>query len=164
MNLGIKRFIKDSRGAVLVEAAIVLPFMLLLLGGAAEFGRFFYTYNTLAKATRVSARYISSQCVSTGRLSSARNLAVYGNAAGTGTSILPNLTASNVVLCSPEPDGTCRPLESDDTPETITVRIDNYTYQPIIPIGPLEDLVGFEIVPSTTIKYLVTTPIVGGCS
>ncbi len=153
MNLGLKRFTKDSRGAALAEAAIVLPFMLLLLGGTAEFGRLFYTYNTLAKATRVSARYISSQCLSTGRLSSARNLAVYGNAAGTGTSILPNLSAANVVV-SP----------TSGTPETITVSIDNYTYQPIFSIEPLEDLVGFEIAPSTTIKYLVTTPIVGGCS
>lgn len=165
MKLSLKRFVKDGRGAVLVETALVLPLLLLLLAASAELGRFIYTYNTLAKATRASARYLSNKCLSDSRISSAKNLAAYGTTT-TGTSILPNLSAGNVVVCSgaPERNEACTPPPSNTTPEMITVRIDDYTYQLIIPVGPLADLASFEIAPSTTIKYFVTAPIVGGCS
>lgn len=152
MKFSLKRFRDDNCGAILAETAIVLPMMLLLLAAAAEFGRLYYTYNTLSKATRVSARYISSRCLFSDNITEAENLAVYGNTAGTGTAILPNLTTANVVV-----------NPTSGTPETITVSIDNYTYQPLLPLGGIVSLVNLEIDPSTTIKYLVTTPIVGGC-
>lgn len=46
-------------GAVAVEFALVLPLLLLAVGGAVELGRAFWFYDALSKATRDSARYLS---------------------------------------------------------------------------------------------------------
>src|SRR6266446_4923964 len=54
------RLTKDERGSSVVELAIVFPILLLLFVGAAELGRLFYTYTTLAKATKTGARYLSN--------------------------------------------------------------------------------------------------------
>lgn len=143
MRLKIKNFIKCSRGAILVEAAIVLPIFLLLLGATAEFGRFFYTYNTLSKATRASARFISKRQLEDGNnLQLARNIAVYGNTSASGNTIMQGLTTGNIVI-----------TPTTGTPETITVSVQNFVYQPIFAIGVGE----IPISPSTTIKYLFTT-------
>ena len=47
---------RNDAGAQLVELAIVLPVLLMLFGAAAEFGRYYYEYTTLAKASRSAAR------------------------------------------------------------------------------------------------------------
>jgi Flp pilus assembly protein TadG len=52
--------LRGRRGSATVELAIVFPILLLLFVGAAELGRMFYTYTTLAKATKAGARYLSS--------------------------------------------------------------------------------------------------------
>lgn len=46
-------------GAALVEAAIVIPVMLIIMAGVFELGRAFYAYHTLDHAVRVSARYVA---------------------------------------------------------------------------------------------------------
>src|SRR5881296_2589791 len=43
-----------------IELAVVLPILVLLFAGATELGRLFYTYTTLAKATKIGARYLST--------------------------------------------------------------------------------------------------------
>ena len=53
----VRRFFSRENGTHMVELAIVLPVMLMLLGGIAEFGRFFYTYTTLTNAVRAGARH-----------------------------------------------------------------------------------------------------------
>lgn len=50
---------RSERGAAAVEFAVILPILLLVVGGAVEFGRAFWFYDTLSKATRDAARYIS---------------------------------------------------------------------------------------------------------
>ncbi len=78
-----------QRGSAVVELAIVLPLLLLIFLGTAEFGRALFQYNTLTKAVRDGARYISQHSLkgSTGVVdvpSSAvavvetKNLVVYG--------------------------------------------------------------------------------------
>jgi Flp pilus assembly protein TadG len=70
----------------MIEFAIVLPILLILFVGSAELGRLFYTYTTLAKATDVGARYLSTQrdAASTDAATvaavklKAENLVVYG--------------------------------------------------------------------------------------
>lgn len=52
-----------ERGAAAVEMAIVLPLLLLLLGGIVDFGRAFYTKNILTNAAREGARAASSASV-----------------------------------------------------------------------------------------------------
>jgi len=49
-----------EKGSAVVELAIVFPILLLLFVGTAELGRLFYTYTTLAKATKSGARYLSN--------------------------------------------------------------------------------------------------------
>jgi len=48
-----------SRGAAIVEFAIVLPVLLILLFGITELGRALYQQNTLYKAVQNGARYLA---------------------------------------------------------------------------------------------------------
>ena len=57
----LPNFLLRERGSSTVELALVFPILLLLFVGTAELGRLFYTYTTLAKATKVGARYLSVQ-------------------------------------------------------------------------------------------------------
>jgi Flp pilus assembly protein TadG len=93
-----------AEGNELIEFALVLPLLILLLAGTVEFGRAFYTYNILTKSVRNAARYLSASQVSLSGVVSAvhveraRNLAMYGNVAGTGPLLLPNLNAGNITV------------------------------------------------------------------
>jgi len=146
-------FRKNQDGTAFAEAAIVLPLLLLMLGAAAEIGRFMYYYNTLDKATRASARYICTRELDSAKtsvnLNAAKNLAIYGNTAGTGVKVLPdtNLTTGNVAI-----------TPTTGTPQTVTVSITGYSYVPIFAIGPMQSL-AISITPSTTMRYLVNTPV-----
>jgi len=151
-----RRFVLDERGTSMIELAIVLPIMLLLMASIAEFGRFFYTYTTLAKATRAGARYIAAQPYACGtyRLQ-ARNLVVCGKptCAGGDAPVVKNLTISNV-------DITTTPGEVT-LPDKVTVAISGYRYQTIFGIGGLTGGVvdlNIPVAPSTTMKYLLTDP------
>ncbi len=55
----LSRIVKREDGSSMIELAIMLPILLILFAGTAELGRLFYTYTTLAKATKVGARYLS---------------------------------------------------------------------------------------------------------
>src|SRR4051812_20192755 len=57
-RLRIKRLARRERGVQMAEMAIILPLFLILFATTAEFGRFFYEYSTLAKATRAGSRYL----------------------------------------------------------------------------------------------------------
>ena len=73
------RFLKvrwlDERGTQLVELSLVVPVMILLFGAVAEFGRFFYTYATLAKAARAASRYAITRPFDATNLGAAKSLA-----------------------------------------------------------------------------------------
>ena len=51
---------KGERGQEMVEAALVLPVLLLLFLSLLETGKVIYSYNTLAHAAREGARYGST--------------------------------------------------------------------------------------------------------
>ncbi len=156
--LWLSRFRRDERGVQLVEAALVIPIMLLLFGAVAEFGRYFYEYTTAAKAARVGARYLVSKSVSssTNYEAQAKNLVVYGNIAGTGTAVLPGLTAANVQV--DYIGGT------SGVPDVVKVSIINYQHQSIVNLGALLKnnalSTNVDVKPSVTMRYLLTTPSV----
>jgi hypothetical protein len=50
---------RSDRGASLIETALVLPLLLLLVGGIVDFGFAFNNYITITNATREGARYAS---------------------------------------------------------------------------------------------------------
>lgn len=96
---------RRSRGIAVVEFVITAPFLLLLLLAGAELGRAFVQYATLSHSIRDSARFVSDNAINgtTGVvdldntvITQARNLAVYGNVAGSGNAKLPNYQPSHV--------------------------------------------------------------------
>jgi Flp pilus assembly protein TadG len=93
----------------MVEFAIASPVLLLLLFAIAELGRAFVQFSQLAAAARDADRYLASKAISdgtgvvsiTGAVSAAvKNLAVYGNAAGSGAPLLPDLATSQVTIAA----------------------------------------------------------------
>ena len=154
----LNRFRRDEQGVQLLEIAIVIPILLVLFAAVAEFGRYFYEYTTLAKGSRIGARYLASKSVmsSTDYKALAKNLVVYGNTAGTGEPILDGLTADNVTVTYA--GGTV------GLPETVTVSITGYQHDPLFDLGGLlnnDDLsLAIEVKPSVTFRFLLTTPSV----
>src|SRR5215218_7626932 len=82
----LSRKARHESGSSTVELAIIFPILMILFVGSAELGRLFYTYTTLAKATKVGARYLSvSRDVVNGNVTekanaknAARNMVVCG--------------------------------------------------------------------------------------
>ena len=63
----LPRQTRRERAAAAVEMAIVLPLLLLIVGGIIDFGRFFYTQNIVVNAAREGARsralgYTTADC------------------------------------------------------------------------------------------------------
>lgn len=149
-----RRFARSERGTQLVELAIVLPIVLMTMGAVAEFGRFFYTYQTLAKATRTGARYLTTESAAGTADAKAKNLVVYGNEAGTGTPVLSGLVGTNVRVT--------RTGGTSAFPERITVRIEGYTYKPVFDLGKLIGSptlsLRVPVSPSTTMRYFSSIP------
>lgn len=156
--LWLSRFRSDERGVQLLEAAIVIPILLVLFGAVAEFGRYFYEYTTAAKAARVGARYLASKSVNSAinYESQAKNLVVYGNIGGTGSPVLPGLSVANVQV-----DYVGGPA---GVPDVVKVSIVNYQHQSIIDIGKMLNNTALstnvDVKPSVTMRYLLTTPSV----
>ena len=81
-----------------MEFAILAPLLVLLAFGISEAGRALYQYNTLAKATRDAARYLTSLPPGSGH-AAAKCLAVYGNRTCSGDVLAPRLTIGMVSVC-----------------------------------------------------------------
>lgn len=155
--LWLSRFRSDERGVQLLEAAIVIPILLVLFGAVAEFGRYFYEYTTAAKAARVGARFLVSKSAtsSINYEAQAKNLVVYGNIAGTGSPVLPGMTTNNVDV---------QYVGGTGIPELIKVSIVNYQHQSIVNLGALLKnntlSTNVDVKPSVTMRYLLTQPSV----
>ena len=154
----LNRFRRDEQGVQLLEMAIVIPILLVLFAGVAEFGRYFHEYTTLAKASRVGARYLVGKSVnsSINYETIVKNIVVYGNAAGSGSPILNGLTVDNVQVTYVGPVA--------GVPETVTVSIVNYPHVPLFNLGALlrnnSLSLAIDVKPSVTMRYLLTTPAV----
>jgi Flp pilus assembly protein TadG len=154
----LNRFRRDEQGVQLLEMAIVIPILLVLFAAVAEFGRYFYEYTTLAKASRVGARYLIGKSVnsSINYEAIAKNIVVYGNATGSGSPILSDLTVNNVEVTYAGP--------VSGVPETVTVTIVNYPHVPLFNLGALlrnnSLSLAVDVKPSVTMRYLLTTPAV----
>lgn len=90
--------LRKQRGVAAIEFALVIIPMLLMVFGITEFGRAMYQYNTLVKATRDAARFLSTQPAGSGG-ATAQNLAVFGNKTSGGTTLAPGLTTGMVSIC-----------------------------------------------------------------
>jgi Flp pilus assembly protein TadG len=154
--LDMKQLGRDERGVQLVELAIVLPIFLLLFAATAEFSRYFYEYTTLAKASRVGARYLATAAVKPTEDKNAKNIIVFGNAAGTGTPILTGLATSNVTIT--------RTGGVPVLPQTVTVQITGFKHQPILDLGKLMKIptlsMNVDVKPTVTMRYLLYQPAI----
>jgi len=99
----------SQRGVAMVEFVVGAPILLLLLYAVTDVGRAFVQFSMLVDAARDADRYLASNALlgSSGVVSisgtvsgAAKNLAVYGNAAGAGAPILPQLSTSQVTIGS----------------------------------------------------------------
>ena len=124
----LRALARDERGTQLVELALVVPLLLALVGATAEFGRFFNTYSTLAKATRAGVRYQISQPPDTPDYTTAKNIVVFGNAAGTGQPVVAGLTTAQVKVTQ---------SKTGTTVNSVTISIDGYGYTPVFDLGKL---------------------------
>jgi hypothetical protein len=104
------RFLASCSGSAVLETAIIMPVAISLMVGGVEFARIYANYDTVKKSVRNATRYLarvpSDQICSGWGLSNAKNLAVYGNVAGTGSPLVPGWTTGMVTLQLPS---TCPP-------------------------------------------------------
>jgi hypothetical protein len=153
----LRRFARRERGTQLVELAIVLPIFVILFAATAEFGRFFYTYTTLSKATRVGARYLMSQpaLLMDGQ---AKTLVVCGKltACTDADAVISGLNVGQVKID--------RAGGAPGFPATVNVRIENFYYEPIFDLGKLIGnpslSLKIQLTPSTMMQALSTTPVI----
>jgi hypothetical protein len=96
------RPVNRQRGVALVELGISIFVLITITFGITEFGRAIYQYNTLAKAARDAARFLSTRDpTDTAAKNQAKCLVVYGHPACTGTPLVPGLTLAHVSICDP---------------------------------------------------------------
>lgn len=142
-------FLRGEEGTQFVELAVVLPVMLLMIGATAEFGRFFYTYSTLAKATRAGARYLANKPIGE-EVANTKSLVICGDPSAGGVCaapVVPGLTTSMVVV-----------TPTSGFPNTVTVSIVGYKYQPLFDLGKMTGSnlsLSVDVSPSVTMKYLL---------
>ncbi len=151
------RFTREDKGAALAELAILVPFLVIMLAAVAEFGRFFQTYTTLAKATRSSARYLSNHKFTVEEQDRAKNLVVCGKLDCTGSPpLVTGITAAKV----------CIQTTGAPKIETVTVSIPRdvgdcgapHEFAPIFNIGALLHNafdISVPISTSTTMYYMI---------
>jgi hypothetical protein len=139
----LKRMTQREDGSATIELAIIFPLLLVLFVGTAELGRLFYTYTTLAKATAVGARYLSTSrnavngttTEKTNAKTEAKNLVVCGiksssaTACESPTTVVPGLTIANVLICD-NFSTPCSPTLAAGPVKYFKVEIQSYTYSP----------------------------------
>jgi len=135
----------QERGQSLLEFAMVLPVLLLLAIGTIEFGRAYFQYNTLSKAVRQAARYMSFHAYTAAERTNASNMAIYGNVAGTGTPCIPGLTTSNIAI-TPRNGGTTLATP----PEWVKVSVTGYTFRSMFPLVPINA----PLTPAVEMRYV----------
>lgn len=95
MKSGIRQ-----QGVAMVELAIAIFLLVSIAFGITEFGRAIYQYNTLTKAARDAARYLSMRdAVEPAYKQQAKCLVVYGSPSCTGTPLVAGLTLDMVSIC-----------------------------------------------------------------
>src|SRR6266511_2944482 len=170
----MSRTVRREDGSSMIELAIVFPILLILFVGTAELGRLFYTYTTLAKATRVGARYLSTSRnavngtateITTAK-NEARNLVVCGYKDCTGNqpdgtpkvAIVAGLTTANVTICD-NFAVPCNPVIPADPIKYFRVEIINYNYAAGVfnlatMTGRASTTFYFALKPGTEMRYM----------
>ncbi|BAL26418.1 TadE/TadG family type IV pilus assembly protein [Azoarcus sp. KH32C] len=152
-----------QRGVAAVELALVIVFLLLLVAGIVEFGRAFWYYDALTKATRDGARMLSVAdrgTFSTGTfIDDAKNRVVQ---AANSANIKPALTTAQVsVTCLNDTFSSVGCASGVGAPANVQVAISGYTITigGMIPFlsptgGASKVYSGVALAPQTTMRYM----------
>ncbi len=126
-----------QHGATLVEFAIGATVFLTAMFAVIEFGRALWTHNALSDAARRATRYAVNQPASTPpgvsttgtnvgpSLAAIRNVAVYGDPAGSSQPLINELTTGNVNV---------QYQQFGLGAGTVAVTITNYQFRFVVPI------------------------------
>lgn len=151
-----RRFARNESGGTLAELAILIPFLIVMVAAVTEIGRLFHDYNTLAKSTRASARYLSNVAYTESEIVFAKNIALCGKKNCTGIDpVVTGLTFENIVVTPEFKEG------GGGNPITVTTSISGYNFQPIFNLAamlPNDDFVDLPVRPSTTMYYMWVDP------
>lgn len=155
---------RSERGAAALEFALVLPILLLVVAGAVEYGRAFWYYDSLSKATRDAARYLTMASCYSVESESECNIRLGNVAAAAKTQVataaaeahLSDFGAANVeVRCDGAPCSTNAAVLGSTH---VTVAIVDYGIRlgEWLPLGYLGEAVGYNlgIQPHTTMRYM----------
>ncbi|NMG00003.1 pilus assembly protein [Aromatoleum toluolicum] len=154
---------KNQRGVAAVELALVIIFLLLLTAGIVEFGRAFWYYDALTKATRDGARMLSvadRDTFDSGSFKSdAMNRVVQ---AANAANLKPPLSTSNVsVTCLDDSFSAIGCGSGVNAPANVRVAISGYTIDigGMIPFlsptgGASKKYSGVALAPQTTMRYM----------
>ncbi|MBW0146118.1 TadE/TadG family type IV pilus assembly protein [Marinobacter arenosus] len=102
---------RKQRGIAAIEFMVSAPLLIVVVFAVTELGWAFHQYHTMTRATRDGARHMASGALigsvgiiylETGRVQETGNLVVYGNVAGTGDPLLPQWSAADVTVSSPD--------------------------------------------------------------
>jgi Flp pilus assembly protein TadG len=135
-----------ERGAAAVEMALILPLLLLIVGGIIDFGRFFYTQNIVVNAAREGARsramgYTTAD--SDTRIS--QSLTGVQGGGYTTSYWLVQGTGNTLTAAGSPPNGDCP--ETSPGPldrQRVTVTVTGFSY---IVLGPVSRLFGGLLTP-----------------
>ncbi len=148
---------RRTAGNMVLEAALWIPFLVLLIVGTVQFGKITYVYYTLKKTVYSAARYLSLQqgvnfCDLTNdpNTTAAIQFAITGATDGSGTPLIPSLTPDMFEVTTqcvdpatgvPSPCGNSGCPAVAQRPDYIMVSMPTgYLVQPRIPIVTLEPI------------------------
>lgn len=113
MSEGLKSLIGSRRGAAAAEMALVIPFLVTILFGSIEMGRYFMSSHIVAKAVRDGARFASRQSFTSMPCNGTptnetdiKNLVRTGTTASGGNSRLPFWTSAGTITITITCDST----------------------------------------------------------
>lgn len=152
--------IRCQSGVAAVEMAFLLPVMLLIFAGIVEFGRVFWYYDALAKATRDGARVMSMYPKATIQSSGVGEAKAIVVAAANSAGINPSLSASQVSITCLNAAFASVTCSDGTSPENVKVVISGYTIDIgssvpfFVGIGKTTKYNDIPLSPHTTMRYM----------
>ncbi len=117
---------KNEEGASALEFALLLPVLLLIIGGIIQFGFIFFQYLTITHAAREGARWASLE--STEAFTVSRIIAA-------SSGLNPPLTSADITINPPNPT-----IGDQGNPVTVTIVYQSPILLPFVLSGPTVSL------------------------
>jgi Flp pilus assembly protein TadG len=149
-----------QKGVAAVEFGLLIILLMMIVGAIIEFGRVFWFYDALTKATRDGARLMSradKSIIASTEVATARSLVV---AAANSARVSPGLTTGNVRVECLNASYSVIACIDGTAPENVRVSIINFDVvigglMPLfVATGGLADYDAVALAPHTTMRYL----------